>query len=173
METEKVEVEGAFKDEIEGRAVNDQEIKKDADVKADDSTSEVQKLENGNPNEESERKSYPVILEAKPQHSGPALMKMVEDEKIKEENSTSNPSLGGEEMVVNGVLVPSDAPDGSATIVQYAVAPKMEDGAVQASLYTCINYFGLSTTILSPFHKIFYYQSKINRFNTLIQNKAK
>ena len=141
METQKEGDEANIKDEMEGSAADDQEIKKDVDIKARDSLSDVKKLENSNPNDASERKSYPVILEAKPQHSGPALMRMVDDEKVKEENSTSNPSLGGEEMVVNGVLVPTDTPDGSATIVQYAVAPKMEDGAVQASYFQYLNYF--------------------------------
>ena len=140
-ETEEVGDDAPINDDIEGSAIDDQEIKKDGEVKEGDSISDVKKLEDDSPNNVSERKSYPVILEAKPQHSGPALMKMVEDEKIKEENSTSNPSLGGEEMVVNGVLVPSDAPDGSATIVQYAVAPKMEDGAVQASYFQYTNHF--------------------------------
>ena len=140
MGTEKRGDEATIKDEIERSAVDDQEIKKDEDIKACDSISDVKKQENDSLNDVSERKSYPVILEAKPQHSGPALMRMVDDEKVKEENSASNPSVGGGEMVVNGVLVPSDAPDGSATIVQYAVAPKIEDGAVQANNFQYKNY---------------------------------
>ena len=82
-----------------------------------------------------ERKSYPVILEAKPQHSGPAMMKMVQDASIKEDVTNTASLRSEEEMVVNGVLIPTDTSNGQPTIVQYAVDQKLEEGpAVQVNV---------------------------------------
>ena len=78
-----------------------------------------------------ERKSYPVILEAKPQHSGQAILNMTEEVVAKEEDNGNNSNLNEEEITVNGVLLQPDSPNGSATIVQYAIPPKMEGEEVQ------------------------------------------
>ena len=120
-------------DERETDDTIEKEINKDELTKSDASVSEeTGKIKDGS-NEGSERKSYPIILEAKPQHSGPALMKTVDNGKIKEEDVANNSSMEEEQMVVNGVLLPTGTSDGSATIVQYAVAPKIEEGQIQVN----------------------------------------
>ena len=109
-----------------------EEIKEQGTVETDVRVSEENEKATSGSEDMPERKSYPVILEAKPQHSGPAVMKMVQDGSIKEEDATNTASVASEDMVVNGVLIPTDTSNGQATIVQYAVDQKLEEGpAVQ------------------------------------------
>ena len=132
MEKDEPEDNNSVKDERQTDDTIEEEINQDEQLTKTDATASEETGENTNvSNGVSERKSYPIILEVKPQHSGPALMKTGENGKIKEEDITNNSSLEEEQMVVNGVLLPTDASDGSATIVQYAVAPKIEEGQVQ------------------------------------------
>ena len=120
--------------EENSNATSKEEIKEQDTVETDVRVSEENEKATSGSEDMPERKSYPVILEAKPQHSGPAVMKMVQDGSIKEEDATNTASLGSEEMVVNGVLIPTDTSNGQPTIVQYAVDQKLEEGpAVQVN----------------------------------------
>ena len=77
------------------------------------------------------QKSYPVILEAKPQHYGPAILNLAEEGKIKEEDATNTSHLDDGDIPVSGVMLPTGTTDGSTTIVQYAVTPKIEGERIQ------------------------------------------
>ena len=120
--------------EQNSNATSKEEMKEQDTVETDVRVAEENEKATSGLEDMPERKSYPVILEAKPQHSGPAVMKLVQDGSIKEEDVTNTASLGSEEMVVNGVLIPTDTSNGQAAIVQYAVDQKLEEGpAVQVS----------------------------------------
>ena len=80
-----------------------------------------------------ENKSYPVILEAKPQHPGPAL---VDTKDCKEyglpqnHHANTNSSDNDGQKPENNVMPSQDSTE-SDTIVQYAVAPKIEGDELQ------------------------------------------
>lgn len=122
--------------EQNSNATSKEEMKEQDTVETDVRVAEENEKATSGLEDMPERKSYPVILEAKPQHSGPAMMKMVQDASIKEEDVTNTASLRSEEeMVVNGVLIPTDTSNGQPTIVQYAVDQKLEEGpAVQVNV---------------------------------------
>ena len=77
------------------------------------------------------RKPYPVILEAKPQHSGPAILDLEENTKIKEENSITTSNLEAEKIHIDNGMVPTDSAEESVDIVQYEMASKAEGEAIQ------------------------------------------
>ena len=79
-------------------------------------------------------KSYPVILEAKPQHLGPAMQTLTEESKIKEEEDIKTMNDDGE-IPVSDVMLQTDADHGATTIVQYETSPKMEGEPIQVKLF--------------------------------------
>ena len=85
-------------------------------------------------NNDKENNSYPVILEAKPQHTGPALAdtKEGEEHELPQNHHASNDSNDDDgKAPKNNVMVSQDQTIESDTIVQYAVAPKIEGEELQ------------------------------------------
>ena len=86
-------------------------------------------------NDGKENKSYPVILEAKPQHPGPALVDTKdsrEHELTQTHHASTNSSDNDGQTPENNVMPSQDSTESDA-IVQYAVAPKMEEEELQVT----------------------------------------
>ena len=85
-------------------------------------------------NNGNESKSYPVILEAKPQHPGQALADTKEGKEhgLSKNEHASNTSNNDDGKTPENNVIPShDQTVDSDTIVQYAVAPKLEGDELQ------------------------------------------
>ena len=80
-----------------------------------------------------ENKSYPVILEAKPQHPGPALVdtKDGKENGLPQNHHASTNSSDNDGQIPENEGMPSQDPTESDRIVQYAVAPKIEGEELQ------------------------------------------
>ena len=80
-----------------------------------------------------ENKSYPVILEAKPQHPGPALVdtKDSKEHGLPHNHHSSTNSSDNDGQIPENEGMPSQDPTESDRIVQYAVAPKIEGEELQ------------------------------------------
>lgn len=88
-----------------------------------------------------EKRSHHVILEAKPQHFGPAMVQLSEHEKIKDKETPNNSNTDDKQIPVSGIMLPADTDDddGPTTIIQYAVDPKLEGEPVQVTSL-CAHY---------------------------------
>ena len=115
--------------------LKDEKFKEEELIKTDHNDTEENEVGYPGSNIIRERKSYPVILEAKPQHSGLSIQTTEEEGKVKEEDTTNISNVDDGDITVNGVMLPSDSPDGSTTIVQYAVTPKIEGEEIQVGLF--------------------------------------
>ena len=80
-----------------------------------------------------ENNSYPVILEAKPQHPGPALVdtKASKEHGPPQNHHPSTNSRDNDGQIPKNEVMPSQDPTESDRIVQYAVAPKIEGDELQ------------------------------------------
>ena len=80
-----------------------------------------------------ENNSYPVILEAKPQHPGPALVdtKASKEHGLPQNHHASTNSSDNDGQMPENSVMPSQDPTESDRIVQYAVAPKIEGEELQ------------------------------------------
>ena len=121
--------------------LKDEIFKEEELIKTDQNDAKENEVGYHGSNVSQERKSYPVILEAKPQHCGLSTQTTEEEGKVKEEDASTISNVDDGEITVNGVMLPSDSPDGSTTIVQYAVAPKIEGEEIQVGLFN--NYISL------------------------------
>ena len=100
-------------------------------IRSDDMNTDEKEAKIGSQEDMSGRKPYPVILEAKPQHSGPAILDLEENTKIKEENSSTTSNLEAGKIHIDNGMVPTDSAEESVDIVQYEMASKAEGEAIQ------------------------------------------
>ena len=123
--------ENNSKDESNEEDVHQEENKKEEiEGKSEDKTVN-EKLET-----KPEKRSHHVILEAKPQHFGPAMVELAENEKITDVDTSNYSNSDSRQLPMSGVMLPADTDgDGPTTIVQYAVDPKVEGEAIQVYLF--------------------------------------
>ena len=114
---------------------NEGNLDQEEDKRANDNAINESDPRNTNSDDVSEKKSYPGILEAKPQHFVHAILNLAEQGKIKDEDNTNTSNLDDGEIPVGSVMLPTDTADGSTTIVQYAVTPKIEGEQIQVKLF--------------------------------------
>ena len=85
-------------------------------------------------NDGKENNSYPVILEAKPQHTGPSLVDTKEGKEYglpQNHHASNNSNDDDGKAPKNNVILTQDQTVESDTILQYAVAPKIEGEELQ------------------------------------------
>jgi hypothetical protein len=138
-ELEQMESKVSKEDETSEEMLTTDQVE-DEELKEEEQTDQNDAEDNGigytEANIIQQRKSYPVILEAKPQHSGLTIHNTEEEGKFKEEDASNISNVDDGEMTVNGVMLPSDSPNGGTTIVQYAVTPKIEGEEIQVGHLT-------------------------------------
>ena len=123
--------ESNSKDESNEKDIHQEENKEEETEEKSEDKTVNQKLET-NP----EKRSHPVILEAKPQHFGPAMVQLDESGKITDEDTTNYSNSDSRQLPMSGVILPADTDcDDPTTIVQYAVDPKVEGEAIQVFLF--------------------------------------
>ena len=143
-ELEQMESKASKEDETSEEMLNtdqveDEELKEEELIKMDQNDAEENGIGYPEANIIQQRKSYPVILEAKPQHSGLTIHSTEEEGKFKEEDASNISNVDDGEITVNNVMLPSDSPNEGTTIVQYAVTPKIEGEEIQVG-HSTIQY---------------------------------
>ena len=115
---------------------NEEDVHQEENKKEELEGKKEDKSVNDNLENMPEKRSHHVILEAKPQHFGPAMVHLAENEKITDEDTANYSNSDSRQLPVSGVMLPADTDDGGpTTIVQYAVDPKVEGEAIQVFLF--------------------------------------